>query len=81
VLVSIRYEEDEDDACMHVCVHHLTWLSLLTLSTLSSRNWAVLAKDTDGLWLPIVLVVLVVLLLGSSVDEMMSMAESLHTVL
>ena len=68
---------------MCVCVHHLTWLSLLTLSTLSNRNWAVLAKDADGLWLPIVvvLVVVVVLLLGSSVDAMMSMAESLHTVL
>lgn len=65
-----------------MCVHHLTWLSLLTLSTLSNRNWAVLAKDADGLWLPIVVVVVVaLLLLGSSVDAMMSMAESLHTVL
>jgi hypothetical protein len=52
----------------------LTWLRLLTLSILSSRNWAELTKDADRLWLLIVVVSL--LLLRFSMDEMMSIAAT-----
>jgi hypothetical protein len=55
-----------------VCI---TWLRLLTLSTLSSRNWAELTKDADRSWLLIV-VVLLLLPIGSSMDEMMSITAA-----
>jgi hypothetical protein len=54
-----------------VCI---TWFRLLTLSTLSSRNWAELTKDADRSWLLIAVVLL--LLLGSSMDEMMSITAA-----